>query len=242
MLKYCKDHSIHWNIICPAWVIGAVNNAAMNALHPLAVYAAVQAHKGEELAFPGDYGAWLNVAEHSTAMLTGYLSEWAVLEDKCQDQKFNASDNCPLPCNRLWPELARWYGCKGYTGPGLDEAKITTVDPGDVPTPLGYGPSRKTRFQWTLTQWAQDESNKKAWQEIMKKHSLTHDPFEDVEAHFTFGDAVAFGLAMQLSTNKARYFGFTGHVDTLESLHLAYGELNKIGMLPPLVAEAQPLI
>lgn len=77
----------------------------------------------------------------------------------------------------------------------------------------------------------------------MQKHKLTHNPFDDVEAHFVFGDAAAWGLAMQLSMNKARYFGWTGHVDTLESLHLAYGELNKIGMLPPLVvAEAGPLI
>ena len=77
----------------------------MNALHPLAVYAAVKAHKGETLDFPGDINAWLGVGEHSTAMLTGYLSEWAVLEGKCKNQKFNASDTCALPNNRLWPEV-----------------------------------------------------------------------------------------------------------------------------------------
>jgi hypothetical protein len=38
----------------------------------------------------------------------------------------------------------------------------------------------------------------------MKKEGLTHDPFEDVEAHFTFGDAAAWGLALALGTNKAR--------------------------------------
>jgi hypothetical protein len=209
----------------------------MNALHPLAVYAAVQAHKNEELHYPGDYDAWLGVCEHSTAMLTGYLSEWAVLEDKCANQKFNASDGCPLPSNRLWPELARWYGCPGYTGPELDESKITTIDPGDVPTPLGYGPSHKTRFAWTLSEWATKPENHNAWKEIMSKHGLTQDPFEDIEAHFTYGDAAAWGLAMQLSMNKAKYFGWTGHVDTLESLFWAYGELNKLKMLPPLKVE-----
>lgn len=30
----------------------------MNALHPLAVYAAVQAHKKEPLHYPGDIEAW----------------------------------------------------------------------------------------------------------------------------------------------------------------------------------------
>lgn len=237
LFAYCKATGADWNIICPAWIIGAVSNATMNALHPLAVYAAVQAHKNEELHFPGDYNAWLGTCEHSTAMLTGYLSEWAVLEDKCANQKFNASDGCPLPNNRLWPELARWYGSPGHTGPELDESKITTIDPGDVPTPLGYGPSHKTRYAWTLVDWAKKSENHDAWKEIMSKHGLTQDPFEDIDAHFTYGDAAAWGLAMQLSMNKAKYFGFTGHVDTLESLFWAYGELNKLKMLPPLKVE-----
>ncbi|KAK0283774.1 hypothetical protein LTR35_006233 [Friedmanniomyces endolithicus] len=241
--KYCDEHSTDWNVVCPAWgeavapncpartqIIGAVNNAAMNALHPLAVYAAVQAHKGEELNYPGDYTAWMSVTEHSTAMLTGYLSEWAVLNDKCKNNKFNASDTCPIPNNRLWPELARWYGCKDYGGPELDESKLNVIDPGDVPTPLGFGPSRKLRYAWTLSGWAQDPTNAKAWKEIMEKHKVTHNPFDDIEAHFTFGDFAAWGPAFALSMNKARCFGWTGHVDTLESLHLAYSELSKVSI------------
>lgn len=214
----------------------------MNALHPLAVYAAVKAHQGKTLEFPGNLDAWLGVSEHSTAMLTGYLSEWAVLEDKCANQKFNASDTCPLPNNRLWPELARWYGCKDYGLPELDESKITVVDPGDKPTPLGFGPPHKPGFSFTLGSWASQEENHKAWKEIMQKHGLTDDPFEgDLEA-WQFADAAAWALSLCLSMNKARYYGWTGHCDTLESLYLAYSELNKIGMLPPLVGECRPLI
>lgn len=70
----------------------------MNALHPLAVYAAVQAHKGEKLDFPGSLGSWIGVSEHSTAMLTGYLTEWAALNEHCKDQKFNAADTSPVSC------------------------------------------------------------------------------------------------------------------------------------------------
>ena len=77
----------------------------------------------------------------------------------------------------------------------------------------------------------------------MAKHGVTHDPFEDVEAHFTFGDAAAWGLALCLSTNKMRYFGFAGFCDTLESLYTAYDELNKLKMLPPMVVkDPRPLI
>jgi hypothetical protein len=69
----------------------------------------------------------------------------------------------------------------------------------------------------------------------MAKHNLTHDPFEDVEAHFTFGDAAVWVLAMALSMNKARYFGFCGFVDTTESIYTAYDEMHKLSMLPPMV-------
>lgn len=68
-------------------IIGATQNAAMNALHPLAVYAAVKQHRGEKLDFPGNTAAWLENHEHSTAQLTGYLSEWAVLEDKVEHNR-----------------------------------------------------------------------------------------------------------------------------------------------------------
>ncbi len=74
----------------------------------------------------------------------------------------------------------------------------------------------------------------------MKKNNLTHSPFEDLEC-WQFADAAAWALSLQLSMNKALNYGWTGHVDTLQSLHLAYQELNKIGMLPPMVAEAKPL-
>ena len=134
----------------------------MNALHPLAVYTAVCAHRKIPLAYPGDLNMWLAVCEYSSAMyetsdnplfnhiwvcysltalrrLTGYLSEWAVLEEKCRNQKFNASDGSPIPMNRFWPELGRWYGMskKDIKGPELDESKYTVTNPGNVPTPLG---------------------------------------------------------------------------------------------------------
>lgn len=168
--------------------------------------------------------------------------------------------------NRFWPELGRWYGANEIKGPELDEGKFTVIDPGDVPTPLGYvcrafpshlcprgfscllqkapndnsiryGPPAKAAFLFTLTGWAAEPENHEAWKAIMAQHNLTHNPFEDVEAHFTFGDAAAWGLAMALSMNKARYFGFSGFVDTTESVYKAYDEMNKLSMLPPMVVK-----
>ena len=66
----------------------------------------------------------------------------------------------------------------------------------------------------------------------MQKHNLTHNPFEGDLEPWQFADAAAWALSLQLSMNKALNFGWTGHVDTIQSLYLAYDELNKIGTTP----------
>lgn len=125
LFEYCKANNTTWNVIRPAWILGAVNNAQMNALHPFAIYAAVQAQKGEPLYFPGDWDTWQFEAHHSSAMLTGYLSEWAVLEDKCKNEAFNSQDTSPLSWDRFYEELTRWFAVEqGIHPPEEDLSKF----------------------------------------------------------------------------------------------------------------------
>jgi hypothetical protein len=247
LFDFCKANpKTSWNVIRPAWILGAVNNAQMNALHPFAVYAAVQAQKAEPLLFPGDWESWQDEAHHSTAMLTGYLSEWAVLEDKCKNEAFNSQDTSPLSWDRFYEELARWFDVtKGIVGPEEDESKYTAIKGrSGKQTPMGCGPAPTFRFSFSLTKWAQDPANAQAWRSLMAASGgqLTQDPFTDVEANFTFGDATLL-VAPSLSMNKARRLGWTGFVDTRESIFEMYSEMARLGMLPPMkVHEAKPLL
>lgn len=126
LFDFCKQNSgTAWNVIRPSWIIGAVNNAQMNPLHPIAVYSAVQAYRKEPIRFPGDWSTWQIECHHATAMLTGYLSEWAVLEDKCKNEAFNSQDSSPMSWDRLYEELARWFGVEnGFRGPEEDESRM----------------------------------------------------------------------------------------------------------------------
>ena len=84
LMSFCKQHEeTSWNLIRPISVNGATDNASMNTFLSFGVYAAVQARKGEDLIFGADIESWQFEQCHSTARLTGYLSEWAVLEDHC---------------------------------------------------------------------------------------------------------------------------------------------------------------
>ena len=102
--------------------------------------------------------------------------------------------------------------------------------------PLGHGPPTKVRMSSTLSGWAGEEVNQKAWKDIIEKSNgkVTHNPFEDIEANFSCGDAA--WITVMLSVNKARLLGWTGFVDTMESVHEMYREMGEIGMLPPMAA------
>lgn len=242
LFEYCKTNpSVKWNVVMPAWIIGAVNNAAMNALHPFAIYAAVQARKNQPLSFTGDWTAWQQVCNHSTARLTGYLTEWIVLETKTANQRFNSTDTSPFTMERFYENLVRWYGVtKGIDTPSGDSSAYMEIKGASgKDTPLGHGPPLVFHASFSLVQWAQDKSNRDVWEDMMRESGgkLTHNPFENPEDHFSCGDAAS--LPMILSMNKARKLGWTGYVDTMESVFEMYRDMVTLGMLPGLkVGEA----
>ncbi|ETI24834.1 hypothetical protein G647_04204 [Cladophialophora carrionii CBS 160.54] len=246
LFRYCEANKTSWNVIRPAWILGAVNNAQMNALHPFAIYAAVQAQKGEPLYFAGDWDSWQGESHHSSAMLTGYLSEWAVLEDKCKNQAFNSQDTGAVSWDRFYEELVRWFGVeKGIHPPEEDLSKFHEFKGrSGKDTPMGYGPAPVIRSLFSLVDWAKKPENKEAWQRLMKASGgqLTDDPFRDPQANFEFGDA-AFLRVGSLAMNKARRMGWTGFVDTIEALFEMYSEMGDLGMVPRMkVDAAKPLI
>ncbi|KAJ5414743.1 hypothetical protein N7509_001370 [Penicillium cosmopolitanum] len=246
LFAYCKEQNTSWNVIRPAWVLGAVTNAQMNALLPIAIYSAVQAQKGEPIAFPSDFETWQYEAHHSTALLTGYLSEWAVLEDKTKNEAFNSQDTGSVTFDRLYEELTRWFGVKnGIIRPEEDLAKFEeSIGKAGADTPIGYGPPLVHRTSFKLVDWASRPENKQAWLDLQKESggALTFNPFDDIDENFAFGDQ-AFRKVPSLSMNKARLLGWTGFVDTIESLHHIYSEMGDLGMLPRLeVEKPKPLI
>ena len=208
--------------------------------------AAVQAHREEPLRFPSDFTVWQDERKHATARLMGYLSEWAVLEDKCKDQKFNAQDTAPLSWDRFFHELARWYGVsKGVIGPEEDEYKFQSiVSKSGKDTSLGYGPPTVHKASFSLVDWAKQPENRKAWEEIMAKSKgqVTFNPFDDPEENFQMGDGCLMNIAT-LNMNKARRMGWTGYVNTIESIFEMYQENAILCLVPEMVVgEVHPLV
>lgn len=76
---FSSTHKIKYTIVMPSAIVGAVPDAAMDLILPLAIYATVQAFLGKKLEFPGDLAAWERPFDLSSAMLNAYLEEWCIL-------------------------------------------------------------------------------------------------------------------------------------------------------------------
>ncbi|RMJ12817.1 hypothetical protein CDV36_007518 [Fusarium kuroshium] len=226
---FCSRHSTGWNVVRPAGVIGASPNSPLNIFWPFAIYAAIQARKGEPLEFGGTFESWQFEAGHSTARLSGYLSEW---------------DGGLLSWNRFFSELARWFGVyKGVVPPKVDDKFTIAISlAGGEQAPLGYGPPLNLDLKFSLAEWFKGPTNKSAWEEIMADSDVTANPFADGTAAEMMGDFayLRFGT---LSMNKARIYGFSGFVDSCESIFESFVDMERLGLLPPMkVSAARALV
>jgi nucleoside-diphosphate-sugar epimerase len=239
--SFCEEHpETGWNVVIPCAVIGATEYASMSAFFSFGIYAAVQAHRKEPLIFNGDFAAWQFEAGHSTARLTGYLSEWAVLEEKCKNQYFNAMDGGTLSWDRFFNELRRWFGVERVQGPEEDASKLFSIKlAGGKEAPLGYGPPVALNVSSTLMQWSADPAVHRAWREMMQQSNgqLTKDMFDDKLQDVFLGDFALMPIGV-LSLNKVRRFGFCGFVDTLESVFEMYTEMETLGLPPPMKVDS----
>lgn len=244
LAEFCKAHpQVGWNVVRPSAIIGACSVAAINNFLPFAIYAAVQARKGEALEFGGSFDAWLTETCWSSARLTGFICEWAVLNESCKNQAFNAQDGLLVAWNRLFPEITRWFGASaGFRGPELDESKFkeTWSFQAGKDTPLGFGPPMGIKTSFTIFDWLQKPENKDTWRSIMEESQgkITYDPF-DRESPEMLGTEMLFLRSGMLDSKKLCQFGFVGCVDTIESIHEMYHELGKVGVLPPLVVKPE---
>lgn len=137
LYEYCKSVGASWNVSRPNFIIGAVRDGTLNHLIGIGIYAAVQAHLGKPLSFPGDYHAWDREQAQSTGLLNAYFQEWLALTDSTANEAFNIHDGLSFTWGRLWPNLAKWYGAE-WEGPEGDESKYRMMKMPFEKTPRGY--------------------------------------------------------------------------------------------------------
>ncbi|KIX06599.1 uncharacterized protein Z518_04575 [Rhinocladiella mackenziei CBS 650.93] len=234
LFDYCRETGTQWNVVRPSYIIGAVRDNLLNHMVGLAAYAAIQAHMGQPVHFPGDYVAWDREYCQSSALLNAYLEEWAVLNPEAANEAFNAQDGLPFTWGRLWPYLGAWYGTT-WTPPESDASKYQEFTSRWRETPRGYGPQGVTRSTFSLLDWSGRDDVVKAWEELSDKYGLRFDPFKDRAQVFGMTDsAIIGGWALSLSMRKARKMGWHGCVDSYESMFHTIRDLARLKVIPPM--------
>ncbi|KAJ8119666.1 hypothetical protein ONZ43_g3432 [Nemania bipapillata] len=241
--SYCQEVGAKWNVTRPSYIIGAVRDGLLNHLIGIGIYAAVQAHLKQPIAYPGDYHAWDREQAQSTGMLNAYFAEWLALTEETANEAFNIHDGLSFTWGRLWPYLAQWYNVD-WSPPELDDASYRVMQLPGTKTPRGFGPQATLRSTFSLLEWSYKPEVEKAWREIAQEHRLVLDPFDDHYRSriFSFADSALIGDApMVTSIRKARQFGFFGTVDSYHSMFNTMHELGRLKLaVAPIVSEFKP--
>jgi len=238
---YCKSVNAAWSVCRPSYIIGAVRDGTLNHLLGFGVYASVQAHLGQTLAFPGDYRAWDREQVQSTGLLNAFFEEWLVLSpsSSVQNQAFNIHDGVNFTWGRVWPMLAKWFGVDWSPPSDKPESYREVTLPYPL-TPRGYGPQAQLRSTFSLLEWSLQPAVEQAWEEMRVRDGLVLDPFDDrYRARvFSFADSAVIGdAAMTTSVSKARRAGFLGTVDSYRSVFETLRDMGRLRLIPGMVVE-----
>lgn len=89
------------------------------------------------------------------------------------------------------------------------------------------------RFTFRLVDWASSSEVRQAWKELSEKHSLTGDPFQNIEGTFMLADFALLGpFNFSFSLNKVRKFGWNAFVDSAECIRQVIDEFAEMKMVP----------
>ncbi|PON27728.1 hypothetical protein TGAM01_v203495 [Trichoderma gamsii] len=233
--NWCRENNTEWNVTRPAFIIGAVRDAAINIAYGFSLYAAIQKELGGSLDFFGDLAAWDVEKHQSNALLIGYHAEWAVLTPSTRNQALNIADGGVFTYGQFWPVLAALYGIP-YNVPESDDAKYQTVEMPISPPPRGFGPAGKFRTSGTYVEWANRPEVKQAWETLKARHNLAPkpDPFDKIPEIFSLLDIDVLGCwGRSLSMNRSRKQGWNGYIDSCDSFIRTFEELSALKMIPP---------
>ncbi|KAK7552503.1 hypothetical protein IWX49DRAFT_129680 [Phyllosticta citricarpa] len=233
LFEWCARTGAGWNVARPGPILGAVQDNAINLAFPLAVYAAVSKHLGQPLVYPSDLAAWETLQDQSSAMMNGYLEEWAVLTEAAKNQAFNAADGSHFSWGQFWPKLAEAFGME-WEGPSLDPSQYQVAKLPSEKIPRGYGPQAELHLRFFSVEWAKRPEVQQAWRDIATEHGLVNKELTRVDETFMVLDlTLACAMNSAMSMDKARSLGFFGTVRSTDSMLKVIGDFVDLKMIPP---------
>ncbi|KAF9700959.1 hypothetical protein EKO04_000841 [Ascochyta lentis] len=254
--SFCKEHNKDWTVTYPNDVIGYAVDNYMNLATAIALYAVVSKEldpNSEGLVFPGSPAFYTKFDCFTSAKLHAQFCAWAALEPSTANEAFNVVNGDVESWQNLWPKVANYFGSnvksnqfksgasssllKYVAGDASSTSKLAPEPPITVQSSTSGLDGTSVLAQSVVEQhidlekWSQRQDVKDAWCRIAEREGLEEDAFEKVTWGF-LGFALGRNYDLIISMSKARKAGWTGYVDTWESLADVFDQLRKARILP----------
>lgn len=206
-----------WNVIRPEAIIGSTQKPnGMNEALTLALYFSICKKLGSDAPMPTNQRYWNGVDDVSYAPLIADLTIFASTNPRCGNEAFNVTNGDYFTWRYMWPRLAAYFGVKATS----DQVFIKEVPKeGDV------------QLDFTLGEWSTDK--REIWDKLCEEKGV-----QSAKSTFDFGTwhfqdwVFQRSWSATLSVNKARKFGWTGHIDSYRSFIETFDRFRAYGMIP----------
>lgn len=245
--SFCTQHDKSWTVTYPNDVIGYAVGNYMNLSTAIALYALISKEldtDNQGLIFPGSPTFYTKFDSFTSSKLHAQFCAWAALAPSAANQAFNVTNGDAESWQNLWPKIASYFGTHVKPDQFEDSSSSSSTPLAAQPpitvhaTTAGLQDSPSSALAQStvcqhidLVQWSQRTDVKDAWRRIAKREGLQDDAFD--KATWTFlGFVLGRDYDLVISMNKARKAGWTGYVDTWESLEEVLEVLGERGVLP----------
>lgn len=254
--SFCEEHKKEWTVTYPNDVIGYAVGNYMNLATATALYILISNEldsSNEGLVFPGSPAFYTKFDCFTNSKLHAQFCVWAALEPRAANEAFNVVNGDAESWQNLWPKVTKYFGTKVNpnqfkNGTGSSILKYVSSDASSTSKLAPEPPITTQAFviglegtaaleqsvveqHIDLEKWSQRQDVKDAWSRIAKREGLQEDSFEKATWGF-LGFVLGRKYDLVISMSKARKAGWTGYVDTWESLEGVFDELRKAKILP----------
>lgn len=212
-----KGQKWTWNVVRPEAIIGwTVKPNGMNSAMTFALYFIICKELGLEASMPTNQLYWEGYDDVSCAQLIADLTIFVSTHPRCVNEAFNITNGDYFEWRYLWPRLASYFGASAtpdqkFVKPRPEEGSV--------------------QLDTSLAEWSKDK--REVWNRICEKANLPQAKATFDSGTWAYQDWVFQRTwSATLSINKARKFGWNGHIDTHQAFVASFQKFKDLGQIP----------
>jgi nucleoside-diphosphate-sugar epimerase len=212
-----KGQKWTWNVIRPEAIIGWTSKPnGMNSAMTFALYFIICKELGTEAPMPTNQPYWEGYDDVSYASLIADLTIFVSTHPRCGNEAFNVANGDYFTWRYMWPRLAAYFGASASS-----DQKFTKARPSEG----------QVQLDTSFSEWAKDK--REVWDKICDKAGLPAAKATFDSGTWGFQDWVFQRTwCATLSINKARRYGWTGHIDSYQAFVDTFQKFKDLGQIP----------